>query len=70
MSSKEVINEITKTGLIIPARKDVAYSTTFLDELKPQHAKIFLKINNNAKIKNIPKNYYKKILKISCIGMF
>ena len=61
MSSNEVINEITKTGLIIPARKDVAYSTTFLDELKPQHAKIFLKINNNAKIKNIPKDYYKKI---------
>ena len=64
MTSKEVINEITKTGLIVPARKDVAYSSTFLDGLKPQNAKIFLKINNNAKIKNIPRNYNKKIDKL------
>ena len=64
MSSKEVVSEVTKSGLITPARKDVAYSDVFLDGKKPKNVKTFLKINNNAKINTIPKNYNKKIEKL------
>ncbi len=62
LSSYDVISEITKTGLITPARRDVAYSSVFLDKkLLPKNSIIFIKNNDNAKINIIPKNYNRKI---------
>lgn len=65
LSSSEVISQITKMGLITPARKDVAYSSVFLDEnLPPKNAIIFVKNNDNAKISIIPEKYNQKIEKL------
>lgn len=42
LSSKEVSEKFTASGLIVPARKDVAESKVFLDGQKPYNAKVFL----------------------------
>ncbi len=43
INSKNSLEELAKSGLIIPARKDAAYSETFLEkDKKPAHAKYFL----------------------------
>lgn len=47
LSSKESIIKMTKSGLITPARKDVANSTVFLSG-KPLNAKIFIKTAQNS----------------------
>lgn len=47
LSSKENIDKIAKSGLIIPARKDSAQIIT--DEKTPQHSKIFLDIIATSK---------------------
>lgn len=50
LASKSSIEEFTKTGLIVPSRKDVANSKAFYEtNTKPENAKIFLAIINNAK---------------------
>lgn len=64
LSSKNSLKEITASGLITPARRDVAYSDYFLDNKAPKNSKIFLKINNGAKINIIPENYNQKIEKL------
>lgn len=65
MSSYESIQNISKSGLITPARKDCAYSNTFLDKnKKPQNAIFFIEINDLAKNTNIPNNYNQKIEKL------
>lgn len=62
LSSKESISRIAEEGLIVPARKDVAYSKIFLNKnKKPLHAEIFLTINNTAKITPLCENYNKLI---------
>ncbi len=58
-SSKSLI-KLTQSGLITPAKKEIAYSNAFLDKQKPQNAKVFLKINYNAKINKVPKDYNRK----------
>lgn len=43
LSSKKASKAFTKSGLIIPAKKDIAYSEAFLNkQLPPQNAKTFL----------------------------
>ena len=49
LSSKECSKQFTKSGLIVPARKDVAETTVFLDNKKPHNSKLFLDIIEDAK---------------------
>lgn len=43
ISSKDSLNALSKDGLIVPARKDSAYSDMFLDKsLKPLHSRVLL----------------------------
>lgn len=50
LASFKSISKFTETGLIVPSRKDVAFSKSFLNtDLAPSHAKTFLTIINNAK---------------------
>ena len=49
LSSNESLNEFTKSGLIVPARVDVAQSEAFLDGQKPQNAKVFLDVIETSK---------------------
>ena len=44
LSSYKSIAEFTKSGLIVPARIDVANSEIFMDNQKPKNSKIFLSI--------------------------
>ena len=67
LSSRYAINKMTECGLITPARKDVAYSKIYLNSQKPKNANIFLKINDNAMVNEIPENYYKKINELNKI---
>ena len=48
LSSKESSAKFTQSGLIVPARIDVANSKIFLDNKSPQNSKEFLEILNNA----------------------
>lgn len=47
LSSKENIEKITESGLIVPARKDAAKS--ILDDKKPKNAKVFLDVIETSK---------------------
>lgn len=49
LSSKESIEKMTQSGLIVPARTDAANSKNFLDNKKPEHSKIFLDIIKTSK---------------------
>ena len=49
LSSKESSEIFTTSGLIVPARYDVANSKYFLDGEKPKNSKIFLKIIKTSK---------------------
>ena len=49
LSSKDSIEKFTKSGLIVPAREDVANSSVFLDGEKPEHANVFLDIISSSK---------------------
>lgn len=50
LASKTTIKEFSRTGLIVPSRKDIAYSIDFIEKTKkPEHAQIFLNILNNAR---------------------
>lgn len=50
LASRESINKLSQTGLIVPARSDIANSETFLNKnLPPKNAKIFLEIIHTAK---------------------
>ncbi|MCM1339141.1 MAG: sugar ABC transporter substrate-binding protein [Muribaculaceae bacterium] len=42
LSSKESMEKFTQSGLIVPARVDVANSRYFLDGQKPKHSQVFL----------------------------
>ena len=58
LSSKEAIDKFTQIGLIVPARKDSANSSVFLDKKKkPEHSSIFIKMLNNAKPTPVTKDY-------------
>lgn len=50
LASNKSIAEFSKTGLIVPSRKDVAFSENFINKgLAPEHAEIFLTIIDNGK---------------------
>ncbi|MBQ9246381.1 sugar ABC transporter substrate-binding protein [bacterium] len=58
LSSKNTIDKFTKSGLIIPARKDSAYSQIFLNSTeKPHNSIIFLNMLEYAKPTPVIKNY-------------
>ena len=57
LSSKEVISKFTQSGLIVPARIDVANSEVFLDNKKPKNAKIFLTTLENSHPTPVTTNY-------------
>jgi len=60
MSSKEVSEIFTKSGLITPARKDVANSPVFLDKnLKPKSSYVFVETMKNSKSTPVNENYAK-----------
>ena len=67
MTSQQAMKKFSSSGLITPARRDVAYSYYYLDGQKPKHAKVFLEITKNPKITNIPVNYNKKIEQLNKI---
>lgn len=49
LSSSENLKEFTKSGLVVPARVDVAQSEAFLDGQKPQNASVFLEVIETSK---------------------
>lgn len=57
LSSKENIEKMTKSGLIVPARIDVANSKIFLDDKKPKNAKTFLEVLKTSKPTPVSVNY-------------
>lgn len=58
LSSKSSAKQLAKSGLIVPARKDAAYSQEFLaNDKKPEHAEIFLEVIDNAKPTPVSSNY-------------
>lgn len=61
LASKESSEKFTKSGLIVPARKDVAESGYFLDGKKPQNARAFLHVIETSKPTPVSTDY-KEIL--------
>ena len=57
LSSKQSIEKLTKSGLIVPARQDVQNSEYFLDNKKPEHAKVFLDVIKTSKPTPVNVNY-------------
>ncbi len=58
LSSQSSIEKLTSTGLIIPARKDIAQSNIFLDKTKkPFHSEIFLNSLQYSKPTPVNENY-------------
>lgn len=56
LSSKENIQKLAKSGLITPARRDVAISDEFLAGM-PKSSKVFLKVIETSKPTPVSKNY-------------
>lgn len=56
LSNKDNIEKMTKSGLITPARVDVANSSTFLSG-KPNSAKVFIDVIYTSKPTPVSKNY-------------
>lgn len=48
LSSKESSQRFSETGLIVPARKDCAYSKYFFDKQMPHNSKAFLDAAQNS----------------------
>ena len=61
LSSKESSQKFTQSGLIVPARQDVAESVFFLDNKKPLHSRVFLKVIETSKPTPVSVDY-KEIL--------
>lgn len=58
ISSGYSLSKLTKSGLIVPARKKVAYSSVFLDKnLPPENAIVFLDIIKTGKPTPVNENY-------------
>ncbi len=72
LSSKESIEKFTESGLIVPARIDVAESKTFLDNKKPLNSRVFLDIIKTSKPTPVSINYKKTLdeLKIKSEYLF
>lgn len=61
LASKESSQKFTQSGLIVPARRDVAESVYFLDNKKPLNARVFLKVIETSKPTPVSVDY-KEIL--------
>ncbi len=61
LSSKENIQKMTQSGLIVPARRDVAESVYFLDGQKPASSRVFLNVIETSKPTPVS-IHYKEIL--------
>lgn len=61
LASKESSQKFTQSGLIVPARQDVAESVYFLDNKKPLNARVFLKVIETSKPTPVSVDY-KEIL--------
>jgi len=62
ISSKNSLEKLTQSGLIVPAIKDIAYSETFINrKLKPENAQAFIDIIDNGKPTPVNSNYQKII---------
>lgn len=61
LSSKESIERLTQSGLIVPARRDVRESKYFLDGNAPKNAQVFLDVIKTSKPTPVSVNY-KEIL--------
>ena len=60
ITSNESLSALTRSGLIIPARKDTAYSDIFLDKTqKPVSSEVFLKTIKTGKVTPVNENYQK-----------
>ena len=57
ISSKENIEKMTASGLIVPARMDAATSHYFLDGKKPENARVFLDVIETSKPTPVSVNY-------------
>lgn len=57
LASKKSSNQFTQSGLIVPARIDVATSQVFLDGNKPKNAQVFLDIIETSKPTPLKVNY-------------
>lgn len=57
LSSKESLEKLSESGLIVPARKDAANSKYFLDNKKPYNAKVFLEVIHTSKPTPVNINY-------------
>ena len=57
LSSKESSEKFTESGLIVPAREEVANSKYFLDGQKPENAKVFTNIIKTSKPTPVTVNY-------------
>lgn len=57
LSSKENIEKMTASGLIVPARMDAANSNYFLDGKKPENARVFLDVIETSKPTPVSVNY-------------
>lgn len=61
LASKESSQKFTQSGLIVPARKDVAESIYFFDNKKPLNARVFINVIENSKTTPVSIDY-KEIL--------
>ena len=57
LTSKKSSDYFTKTGLIVPARIDNLYSTSFLDNKKPLNSKVFIDIITISEKTPVTKDY-------------
>lgn len=57
LSSRNSIEKLTQSGLIVPAREDVRNSKYFLDGEQPEHADVFLKVIKTSKPTPVSVNY-------------
>lgn len=65
LSSKESIEKLTQSGLIVPARKDVSNSKYFLDNKSPKNAKVFLDVIETSKPTPVSIDYKEIVDKLS-----
>ena len=58
ISSEKSLDVLSQSGLIVPARKDSAYSNVFLDKVqKPHNAGVFLDVIETGKSTPVNENY-------------
>lgn len=58
ISSEKSLKKLTQSGLIVPARKDVAYSSVFLDQSKkPLNSIAFVETVQHGEATNVNSNY-------------